>query len=44
MRDCLSKSDSEIGRMGESGRERVLQRHSVDIEAAKLASLFRASA
>lgn len=32
----------ELERMGKSGRERVRMRHSVDVEAKKLAALFRA--
>ena len=38
--DCLSRSDEEIGRMGDAGFARVSARHSVDTEAAKLAELF----
>jgi glycosyltransferase involved in cell wall biosynthesis len=41
--DCLSKSEEEIQRMGDAGYGRVIERHSVDIEAAKLAALFRSS-
>ena len=37
---CLAAPDEVIVRMGEGGRERVLSRHSADIEAAKLARLF----
>ena len=35
---------SVLETMGEAGHQRVLERHAVDIEAAKLARLFRASA
>jgi glycosyltransferase involved in cell wall biosynthesis len=35
---------STLDAMGEAGRQRVLQRHAIDIEAAKLAWLFHASA
>jgi colanic acid/amylovoran biosynthesis glycosyltransferase len=41
MEDCLSKSVEEIRRMGDAGYNRVMERHSIDIEAAKLAELFR---
>ena len=41
--DCLSKSEEEIQRMGDAGYGRVIECHSVDIEAAKLAALFRSS-
>jgi colanic acid/amylovoran biosynthesis glycosyltransferase len=40
--DVLSKSDEDIKRMGEAGYQRVLELHSTDKEAAKLAELFRA--
>jgi glycosyltransferase involved in cell wall biosynthesis len=38
---CLATPLEEIERMGEAARARSLQRHSIDIEAAKLALLFR---
>jgi colanic acid/amylovoran biosynthesis glycosyltransferase len=41
MAECLSAPDVELRRLGERGRTRVLERHSVDIEAGKLAELFR---
>jgi glycosyltransferase involved in cell wall biosynthesis len=41
MEDCLSKSAEEIQRMGDAGHARVIERHSIDVEAAKLADLFR---
>jgi colanic acid/amylovoran biosynthesis glycosyltransferase len=41
--DCLSRSEEDIQRMGEAGYLRVIERHSVDIEAAKLGALFRSS-
>ncbi len=41
MEDCLSRSAEEIRRMGEAGYERVMEFHSVDVEAAKLAGFFR---
>ena len=41
MEDCLSRSVEEIRRMGDAGYERVIELHSIDVEAAKLATLFR---
>jgi colanic acid/amylovoran biosynthesis glycosyltransferase len=41
--DCLSRSAEELRIMGEAAHARVLERHSVDIQAAKLAELFRDS-
>jgi colanic acid/amylovoran biosynthesis glycosyltransferase len=41
---CLQASAQELQRMGESGRNRVLERHSINTEAAKLATLFAGSA
>jgi colanic acid/amylovoran biosynthesis glycosyltransferase len=43
MQDCLSRSAEEIRRMGDAGHRRVIERHSIDVEAAKLADLFRSS-
>ena len=43
LEDCLSKSPDELKKMGDSGHDRVVERHSIDTEAAKLAELFRAS-
>jgi len=43
MQDCLSRSAAELQRIGDAGYARVLGRHSVDIEAGKLAALFRAA-
>jgi glycosyltransferase involved in cell wall biosynthesis len=43
MEDCLSRSVEEIQRMGDAGYERVTRLHSIDVEAAKLADLFRSS-
>ena len=42
MRACLAATPAELQRMGERARERVLRRHDVDREAAKLATLFGA--
>jgi glycosyltransferase involved in cell wall biosynthesis len=39
--DCLSRSNDELHAMGEAARARVLERHSIDAEAARLARLFR---
>ena len=43
MEDFLSRSDDDLQVMGEAARARVLDRHSIDIEAAKLAGFFRAA-
>jgi colanic acid/amylovoran biosynthesis glycosyltransferase len=43
MEDCLSRPIEELRAMGESGYHRVLERHSADVETAKLAALFRQS-
>jgi glycosyltransferase involved in cell wall biosynthesis len=40
LRTCLAADLPTLHRMGEAGRRRVLERHSVDTEAAKLAALF----
>ena len=37
---CLEAPDEAIAALGSAGRQRVLERHNVDIEAAKLAELF----
>ena len=42
--DCLAKSPQELQAMGEAAHARVVARHSVETEAAKLAQLFRAPA
>jgi glycosyltransferase involved in cell wall biosynthesis len=44
MADFLSRSADELRIMGEAAHARVLERHSIDIEAAKLAGFFRQSA
>jgi glycosyltransferase involved in cell wall biosynthesis len=41
MRDCLDAPEEMLVRMGEAARARVLARHNIDTEAAKLAKLFR---
>jgi glycosyltransferase involved in cell wall biosynthesis len=37
---CMEASPETLARMGAAARERVLERHDVDVEAAKLARLF----
>lgn len=44
MADCLAQPAEVLQRMGEAARQRVLQRHDIDTEAARLASYFKASA
>jgi len=41
MQACLDAPPETITRMGEASRARVIERHDVDKEAAKLAELFR---
>lgn len=41
MQDILSRSTNELQVMGDAAYARVLERHSIDVEAAKLAGLFR---
>jgi len=43
MEELLSRSPEELRLVGESAYARVVERHSIDIEAAKLAALFRES-
>jgi len=43
MEELLSRSPEELRLAGESAHARVVERHSIDIEAAKLAVLFRES-
>lgn len=40
MEACLTLPDASIAEMGVDAREQVLKRHSIDIEARKLAGLF----
>ncbi len=42
MEDCLSRSPAELQKMGDAGHNLVLARHSIDMEAGKLAEFFRA--
>ncbi|VVM43501.1 Glycosyltransferase Gtf1 [Pseudomonas fluorescens] len=44
MADCLAQPAEVLQRMGESAYQKVLERHDIDTEAAKLASLLRAHA
>ena len=41
LRKCLATTPSELAQLGKRAREQVLQRHSIDVEAGKLAALFR---
>lgn len=41
MEDCVSRSIDELRVMGQAAYQRVVERHSIDTEAAKLAELFR---
>jgi glycosyltransferase involved in cell wall biosynthesis len=41
MEDCLSKSPEELRKIGDAGYGQVTARHSIDVEAKKLAVLFR---
>ena len=43
MRECLAASPVDLDKMGTAGRRRVLERHSVDTEAAKLMEHLRAA-
>lgn len=44
MRECLQASPEALQAMGRAAHQRVLERHDVDTEAAKLAALFRQAA
>jgi glycosyltransferase involved in cell wall biosynthesis len=44
LKDCLSRSMEDLQAMGEAGRERVLELHSIDAEVTKLAEFFRTPA
>jgi glycosyltransferase involved in cell wall biosynthesis len=41
LRECLAESPETLQAMGRAGRERVLSRHDIDIEATKLVQLLR---
>jgi colanic acid/amylovoran biosynthesis glycosyltransferase len=43
MEECLLKSPEDLKKMGDAGYLRVMERHSIDTEAAKLAELFQTS-
>jgi colanic acid/amylovoran biosynthesis glycosyltransferase len=43
MREALETPIEQLQRMGRAGRERVLERHNIKTEVAKLAELFRSS-
>jgi colanic acid/amylovoran biosynthesis glycosyltransferase len=42
LEDLLATPAATLAAMGEAGRARVLKRHAIEVEAAKLACLFRA--
>ena len=42
MQDCLACPGETLQRMGDAAHRRVIERHSIDTEAGKLAALFRA--
>lgn len=43
LEDCLSRSPMELRKIGDAGYDRVIVRHSIDTEVAKLAQLFRSA-
>jgi colanic acid/amylovoran biosynthesis glycosyltransferase len=43
MEDCLARPVEQLQALGAAAFERVVERHSIDIEAGKLAQLFRAA-
>lgn len=42
MESCLAADPEQLSTMGEAGYQRVIERHAIDSEAAKLGALFRA--
>jgi colanic acid/amylovoran biosynthesis glycosyltransferase len=40
MEECLTTADEDLQRMGENAQRRVLERHSIDSQAAKLVTSF----
>ena len=44
IRDFLPRTDDQLRVMGEAARARVIERHSVDVEASKLLEYFEQSA
>jgi glycosyltransferase involved in cell wall biosynthesis len=43
MEDCLARPVEHLQALGAAGFERVLERHSIDTEAGKLAEFLRAA-
>ena len=44
MQACLASAPEQLARMADAAHARVLARHDIDREAAKLVALFRAAA
>lgn len=42
MKSCLATDSEQLSKMGDAGYRRVIERHAIDSEAAKLGALFRA--
>jgi hypothetical protein len=42
MAECLAMPVEALARLGMSGHARVIENHSIDVEALKLAGFFRA--
>jgi glycosyltransferase involved in cell wall biosynthesis len=40
LEECLATSIEDLQKLGDAGFERVIARHSIDVEAGKLAQLF----
>jgi colanic acid/amylovoran biosynthesis glycosyltransferase len=40
---CLTTTIDELQKMGDAGYGRAIARHSIDVEAGKLAEIFRAA-
>jgi glycosyltransferase involved in cell wall biosynthesis len=43
MMKCLAAVPQDLAKMGDLGYQRVIARHSIETETAKLATLFRAA-
>ena len=41
MQDCLARTDEDLRCMGNAAHKRVIERHSIDVEATKLSEIFR---
>jgi len=41
MDQCLNSSSETVSRMGDAARQRVVERHDVNVETQKLVSLFK---